>query len=95
MHYDRIDISEKIDLVKSNKSKECMICHYWFFNRGFKFQDYVSNHGHDLSFLSVNISNIATITVENVDYGCIIYSISKSEATNSLQNSVLEDHGYI
>ena len=27
---DRIDISEGIDLAKSNNSKECMICQYWF-----------------------------------------------------------------
>ena len=28
LHYDSIDISEEIDLDKSNNSKECMICHY-------------------------------------------------------------------
>ena len=32
LYYDKIDISEGIDLAKSNKSKELMICHYWFFN---------------------------------------------------------------
>ena len=26
MYYDRIDISEGLDLTKSNKSRECMIC---------------------------------------------------------------------
>ena len=60
--YIRIDISKGIDLVKSNKSKECMICHNWFFNHGFKFQYY------DLKMLSVNISDIAVITIKNVDY---------------------------
>ena len=33
----RIDISDGIDPVNSNRGKECMICHYWFFNCGFKF----------------------------------------------------------
>ena len=32
LYYDRIDISEGIDLTKSSKSREYMICHYWFFN---------------------------------------------------------------
>ena len=41
VYYDRIDISKGIDPSKSNKSRECMICHYCFFNHGFKFQDYV------------------------------------------------------
>ena len=31
MYYNRIDISKGIDLAKSNRSKECMICHHWFF----------------------------------------------------------------
>ena len=32
LEYDRIDISEEIDVNKSNyKSKECDICHYWYF----------------------------------------------------------------
>ena len=37
--YDRTDLSKGIDLAKSNNSKECMICHYCFFNHGFKFQN--------------------------------------------------------
>ena len=28
LQYERIDVSEGIDLNKSDKSKECMICHY-------------------------------------------------------------------
>ena len=31
LEYDRIDISEGIDMDKTNKSKECDICHYWYF----------------------------------------------------------------
>ena len=31
LEYERIDISEGIDLNKSDKSKECDICHYRFF----------------------------------------------------------------
>ena len=29
--YEKIDASEGIDFKKSEKSKECMICHYCFF----------------------------------------------------------------
>ena len=93
LYYDRIDISKGIDLAKSNSSK-CTICHYWF-NHGFNFQDYVCNGCHDLSMLSVNISNITIITVKNVDYRCIIHNIAKSEATNLSENSFLKDRGYL
>ena len=67
-----------------------MICHYWSFNHGFKFQDYVCNGSHNLTMLNVNISHIAIITVKNVYYRYIIHSISKSEAINLLGNSGVE-----
>ena len=38
LYYARIDVSEGIDVNKTSKSKECDICHYWYFlNKGFKF----------------------------------------------------------
>ena len=37
LQYDRTDISEGIDIKKTNTSKECKICHYWYFKDiGFK-----------------------------------------------------------
>ena len=29
LYYDRIDISEGIDINKTSKPKECDVCHYW------------------------------------------------------------------
>ena len=55
LYYKRIDINKGIDLAKSNKSKECMIWHYWFFSHVFKFQDSVCSGCLDLSRLSVNV----------------------------------------
>ena len=94
LYCDRIDISKATDLAKSNRSKECMISQYWFFNHGFKFQDSIYNGCHDLMMLCLNISDIAIITVKIVDYRCIVCNISKSEVINLLKNSVLEDCGY-
>ena len=31
LEYEGIDISEEIDLNKTSASKECDICHYWYF----------------------------------------------------------------
>ena len=45
--------------------------------------------------LCLNISDIAIITVKNVNYSCILYNINKSESIHILENFVLEDHGYI
>ena len=66
MYYDRIDLRGWIDPANSNNMKECMVCHYWFLNDGFKFQDYVCNGCHDLLISCVNISNIAITTVKSV-----------------------------
>ena len=41
--------------------------------------------------LSVNMIDIAIITVENVDYHCIIHNNSKSEAFSLSKSSVLEN----
>ena len=39
IYYDRIDLSEGIDVNKKGKSKACDICHYWYFlNKEFKFR---------------------------------------------------------
>ena len=42
----------------------------------------------------LNISDIATIAIKNVDYCYTFYDIKKSEATNLSQNSVPDDRGY-
>ena len=37
------------------------------------------------------LKNIAIVNVKGVDYRCILWGISKTEAVNILNNSVLED----
>ena len=42
LEYDRIDIAEGIDVDKTDKSKECMFCHFWYFlNKNFKYGPYL------------------------------------------------------
>ena len=50
LEYDRINTSERIGLNKSNdKSKECDICHYWYFlDKNFTYQLQLCNECHDL-----------------------------------------------
>ena len=44
LYYDRFDACERNDLNKAGNSKECDICHYWYFlNNEFKFKSYVCN----------------------------------------------------
>ena len=44
LQYERIYSSEGTDIHKTNSSKECMLCHYWYFKDvGFKFEPHVCN----------------------------------------------------
>ena len=90
LYYDRIDVSEGIDVNKTSASKECDVCHYWYFlNFSFKFQPNVCNRCHTLLMMSVNLTNIAILNIKRSDYCCIISLISKNGVINLLQNDDL------
>ena len=95
LYYDRIDVSEGIDVNKTSESKEFDICRYCYFsNKGFNFQSYVCNRCHDLEMMSMNLSDIAILNIEDA-YNCsIISGISKSEAINLRQNIDLTENNY-
>ena len=39
LHYERLDVSEAIDVNKTSVSRKCIICHCWYFlDKGFRFQ---------------------------------------------------------
>ena len=83
LYFNRIDVSEGIDVNKASKSKECNICHYWYFlNKDFKFQPNVCNRYHDLLMMSMNLSDIAILNIKSLDYCCIIRGIRKNKAIN-------------
>ena len=69
LYYDRIDVSEGIDVNKTSASKECIICHYWYFlDVGFKPQQDVCNGCHDVSMMFMNFDTIAILNIHRVDY---------------------------
>ena len=92
LYFDRIDISQGIEVSKTSASKECDICHYWcFLNYSFKFQPNACNRCHDLLIMSMNLSNVAILNIKGSDYHCINSLINKNEAINLMQNADLTD----
>ena len=84
--YDRIDISEGIDVNKTNLSKECDICHYWYFKDiGFKYEPYLCNGCHDLMQKAMSFDNIAIVYFNGS--ACLI----KNVAINIMNGSNLID----
>ena len=70
LYYDRIDVSERIHFNKTRVSKECDICHYWYFwNKRFGFQPNVCNGCHKLLMMSMNI--------KSADYGLLLVDLAK------------------
>ena len=91
LQYGRIDISKGIDFDKTNKSVECMICHYWYFKDvGFKYQQYVCNGCHSFSMIVLDLDAFAVLRVKGVDYRCCVVNMSMKDAISLLNNSVLE-----
>ena len=69
LEYDRIDISEGIDVNKTSLSKECDIFHYWYFNDiGFKYEKYLCNGCHDLMQKVMSFNSVAIVYVEGGAY---------------------------
>ena len=70
LEYDRIDVSEGIDVNKTNASKECGICHYWHFKDiGFKYEPYLCNGCHDLMQKAMSLNDVAVDYVKESTSG--------------------------
>ena len=96
LQYDRIDVSKGIDINKTSASKECNICHYWYFKDiGYKFQPYVCNGCHAVLMMVYELKNIATLNAKGADYRYILWSVSKYVAISRLNNSALDDKGVL
>ena len=72
-----------------------MICHYWYFSNGFKYQPYVCNACHDFSMVVQNLSDFFIVTIKNIDYRVYIANVDKKPAIYLLNNSLLADKGVI
>ena len=95
LKYDRIDISEGIDINKTNAPKECDICHYWYFlNKNFNYKPYLCNGCHDSMENAMYFNDVAIVSIKGNDYRIHLWSMSKDDAINIMKNSNLKkvDH---
>ena len=71
MQYDRIDVSEEIDINKTDASRECVLCDYWYFKDiGYKFEPHVCNGFHDIFMITYELKNVTILNVKGVNYRC-------------------------
>ena len=96
LQYERPDISEGIDINKSDKSKEYMICHYWNFKDiGYKYEPHVCNKCHDLLLVVYDLKNFMILNIKGVDYRRFVFNMSKNDANTLINNSVLDNKGVL
>ena len=69
IEYGKIYISENIDINKKNKSKECMLCHYWYvLNKNFNYGPYLCDGCYNMLQKSVDTKNIDIVYVKGNAY---------------------------
>ena len=92
LEYDRTDISEGIDINKANASKECDICHYWYFlDKNFNYDPYPCNGCHDLMQKAMYFNDVAIVSIKGNDYRIHFWYMSKNDAISIMNNSNLKE----
>ena len=92
LEYDKIDISEGIDVNKSSNSKECGLCHYWYFlDKNFSYQKYLCNGCHDLMQKAMSFNDVAIVSIKGSDCRIHFWYMSKDDEINIMHNSNLID----
>ena len=81
LKYDKIDITEGIDVDKTNKSRECMFCHYWYYlNINFSYGPFTCDGCDNIVQKSTDFKNIAIVRVKKSAYRTYFKDISKHKA---------------
>ena len=92
LEYDRICISERIDINKTSKSKECDTCDYWYFlDEHFNYEKYLCNGCHDLMQKVMNFNDVPIVSIKGNDYRIHCWYMSKNDAIVLMTNSNLYD----
>ena len=92
LEYDRMNISQGIDVSKTSTSIECEICHYWYFlDKSFKYEPYLCNGCHDLMQGDVNVIDVAIVSINGNDHRIHFWYMIKDDAISIMNNSSLNE----
>ena len=81
LKFNKIDMTEGIDLNKTNKSKKCMFYHYWYdLNKNFIYGPFTFDGCYNIVQKSIHFKNIAIIHVKKTAYRVYFKDISKHKA---------------
>ena len=84
--------SEGIDVDKTDKSKECILCRYWYFlNKNFGYGPFPCDGSFNIVQKSNNFKKTAIVHVKKSAYRIYFLGMSKHEAKKLMKNSNLSD----
>ena len=96
LQYQKIDVSEWIDVNKTSASKECKFCHYYFFKDvGIKLEEYVCNRCHDLLTMAYSLKNVAKLRAKGGTFRYLLMGTNKNKVLKKLNHSVTCDRGVL
>ena len=92
IEYDRVDLDKGIDVNKTSNSRECWLCHYWYFlDKNFNYQKYYCDGCHDMSMKAISINNLAVVCSKGDAYRSHFWNMSENDVINIIHNSNLID----
>ena len=94
--YERIDISDGINVNKSYESNDCRLCHYWYFlDKSFSFRPYLCDGCYNMTQKCNKLKNIAIIHIKKSVYRICFLFMTKREARKIMANSnVIDKKGF-
>ena len=90
LEYDRIDISEGIDIKKCKETyRECSLCKfYYFLDKSFKYGPYLCDGCYDMSMKAVSMQDLAIINHNGNHYRVNFAFMSKKDAYDLIKNAI-------
>ena len=62
-----------------------------FLDCNYKYEPEACDGCRDISMIAYELENISILNMKRVDYICVIWGMSRSDANNKLNNSKLDD----
>ena len=90
LEYQRIDILDGIDADITNKSKECMLCRYWYFlQKNVSYGPYLWDGCYNIMQKCNKPKNMAIVHIKKSVYRIYFLYMSKRDAKKLMENSNL------
>ena len=94
--YEKIDISDGIDVNKSYEPKEFTLCHYWYFlDKSFSYGPYLCNGYYNMTQKCNELKNIAIIRIKKSVYRICFLLMSTRETKTMANSNVIDKRFFI